>query len=131
MAGNTSPFAPLNIKRLRIWLLGFFIALMIPTMLLIRQAYGELQWEAFYQQRIQAEELSSRIDKRLGELINREEQRGYADYAFLNVAGSEQINFLQRSPLSKFPVESDIPGLLGYFQVDGDGQFTTPLLPAD
>jgi signal transduction histidine kinase len=131
MAANTSPFAPLNIRRLRIWLLLFFIALMIPTTLLIHQAYGELQWEAFYQQRIQAEELSKRIDKRLGELINREEQRGYADYAFLNVAGSEQVNFLQRSPLARFPVESDIPGLLGYFQVDGDGQFTTPLLPAD
>ena len=131
MTGNTSPFAPLNIKRLRIWLMVFFIALMIPTTLLIHQAYGELQWEAFYQQRIQAEELSSRIDTRLGDIINREEQRGYADYAFLNVAGSEQINFLQRSPLAKFPVESDIPGLLGYFQVDGDGQFTTPLLPAD
>jgi signal transduction histidine kinase len=131
MAVKFSALTSLNITRLRIWLLVFFIALMIPVALLVTRAYEELQWEAFYQQRIQAEELTSRIDQRLAELISNEEKRSYTDYAFLNITGSKQINFLQRSPLASFPVESDIPGLLGYFQVDADGQFTTPLLPDD
>ena len=126
-----SPFSHMSKNRLRLWLLLFFIALTIPTGLLIRQAYQELQWEAFHQHRIQAEELSARIDTQLIELINREEKRGFSDYAFLNVAGTAETNFLQRSPLSAFPVTSDIPGLMGYFQVDADGKFTTPLLPDD
>lgn len=131
MAEKRSALTTLNLKSLRIGLLLFFIALMVPTVLLVNRAYEELQWESFYQQRVQAEELTNRIDQRLIELINHEEQRGYADYAFLNVTGSKQANFLQRSPLARFPVESDIPGLLGYFQVASDGQFTTPLLPQD
>ena len=131
MAVRSSALSSLNLRRLRIWLLVFFIALMIPVALLVTRAYEELQWEAFYQQRVQAEELTSRIDQHLVELISHEEQRSYTDYAFLNITGSKQVNFLQRSPLASFPVKSDIPGLLGYFQVDADGQFTTPLLPDD
>ena len=36
---------------------------------------------------------------------------------------------MQRSPLSAFPVESAVPGVIGYFQVDAAGTLTTPLLP--
>jgi len=117
-------------KRLRWWLLGFFIVLCIPTLLLIDQAYSELKWEAFHQHRVQAEELTQRIDGQLLQLINREESRPFSDYNFLNIAGATQANFLQRSPLSAYPVDPAIPGLIGYFQVDAGGAFTTPLLPA-
>jgi hypothetical protein len=74
-----SPFSHMSKNRLRLWLLLFFIALTIPTGLLIRQAYQELQWEAFHQHRIQAEELAARIDTQLIELINREEKRSFSD----------------------------------------------------
>jgi len=126
-----SPFNHMTKNRLRLWLLLFFIALTIPTGLLIHQAYQELQWEAFHQHRIQAEELATRIDSQLIELMNKEEKRSFSDYAFLNITGTTKANFLQRSPLATFPVTSDIPGLMGYFQVDTDGKFTTPLLPDD
>ncbi len=36
---------------------------------------------------------------------------------------------MQISPLARYPVNTHIPGLLGYFQVDANGEFTTPLLP--
>ncbi|MCW8963803.1 MAG: HAMP domain-containing histidine kinase [Gammaproteobacteria bacterium] len=121
----------MTINKLRGWIVVFFIALVIPTGLLIYQAYQELQWEAFHQQRVQAEELADRIDRQLLELIYKEENRAFSDYAFLNVTGTATSNFLQRSPLSSFPVSPDIPGLLGYFQVDANGKFTTPLLPDD
>ena len=126
-----SPFKHISKSRLRGWLLLFFIALLIPTGLLIRQAYEELQWEAFHQHRIQAEELTARIDTQLLELISKEEKRAFSDYSFLNVTGTIEANFLQRSPLASFPPAPDIPGLMGYFQVDTDGKFTTPLLPDD
>lgn len=122
-------FAALNKKRLRLGLLLFFIALAVPTALLIGQAYSQLKWEAFHQHRVMAEELALRFDRRLQHLFNTEESRSFTDYNFLNVAGGSEASFIQRSPLSAFPVKSEIPGLLGYFQIDAEGGFTTPLLP--
>ncbi|MEN8106662.1 MAG: HAMP domain-containing sensor histidine kinase [Pseudomonadota bacterium] len=115
--------------RLRWWLSVFFLALAIPTGILVYQAYSQLKWEAFHQHRILAEELAVRIDARIVQLINTEEARSFADYAFLNVAGDPAANFLQRSPLSAYPHASPIPGLIGYFQIDIHGEFTTPLVP--
>ncbi len=117
--------------RLR-WLLGlFFIALAIPSAVLTWQAYSRLQWESFYQYQLLAEGLLGRIDRRVREMIATEEARAFTDYRFLVVEGASVANSLQRSPLSGFPVNSVIPGLLGYFQVDADGRFSTPLLPDD
>ncbi len=118
-----------NEKRLRLWLVVFFLAVAIPTGILIRQAYSQLKWEAFHRHRVMAEELTTRIDRRLGELIDAEEARAFTDYAFLVVAGDPAASFVQRSPLSAYPLAAAIPGLIGYFQIDAQGQFTTPLLP--
>jgi hypothetical protein len=129
MAARRS-LAGLDLRRLRLALAFFFLALAIPAGLLVHQAYGQLKWEAFHQYRTLAEELATRIDGRIGRLITKEESRSYADYGFLVVAGDPAANFLQPSPLSAFPVTSDIPGLVGYFQVDAKGDFSTPLVPA-
>ena len=118
-----------NIKRLRFILILFFFALAIPTAILIKQAYSQLKWEAFHHYRSQAEELSTRIDLRYKELIEIESARAFTDYSFLNVAKNNKEQFLQRSPLSAYPVNSKFPGIVGYFQIDNHGQFTTPLLP--
>jgi signal transduction histidine kinase len=115
--------------RLRWWLAVFFLALAIPTGILVYQLYSQLKWEAFHQYRVLAEELAARIDDRIVELVNTEEARSFADYAFLNVAGDPAASFLQRSPLSAYPPVSPVPGMVGYFQVDARGEFTTPLVP--
>ncbi len=107
----------------------FFLALAIPTVILIIQASGQMKWEAFHQQRLLAEELVSRIDRRYSELIDAENARPFTDYAFLNVSAAAQSNVLQRSPLSMYPLKSSIPGAIGYFQIDNEGRFSTPLLP--
>ena len=119
----------LDKKKLRHWLLLFFFALAIPTAILIQQSYSRLKWETFHQHQLMADELSSRIDSELLRLIDIEEQRSFTDYSFLNVAGDPKANLLQRSPLSNYPVESEIPGLVGYFQIDNQGKLKTPLLP--
>ena len=119
----------LDRKRLRLWLAIFFLALAIPTAILVYQAYSQLKWEAFHQYRVVAGELAERIDTRIVQLVNAEESRSFADYAFLTVAGDPAASFLQRSPLSAYPPQSSIPGLVGYFQVGTHGEFTTPLVP--
>ncbi len=119
----------MNTRRLKALLLALFVALTIPTGVLVFQAYGQLKWEAFHQHQQLAREFALRIDRQFNELMRREENRSFTDYAFLNVTGSDGSNFLQRSPLSGFPLESEIPGILGYFQVDAKGQLATPTVP--
>ena len=111
-------------------LLGlFFLALAVPTGVLLFQAYSQLKWEAFHQYRGMAEELTNRIDQSLIDRISRAEARSFADYTFLVVSGDSNSNFVQRSPLSEFPLTQDLPGVIGYFQVGTEGEFSTPLLP--
>ena len=119
----------LNKKTLQRGLMVFFVALAIPTVVLIQQSYSRLKWEAFHQHQVMADELATRIDKQLLQLINIEEQRPFTDYAFLNVVGEQEVRFFQRSPLSQYPVESTMPGVIGYFQVDSVGQLMTPVMP--
>ena len=118
-----------NPQRLKSLLVVFFLALAIPTGVLIWQAYNQLKWEAFYQHRNMAEELTNRIDVSLNDKLNTVEARSFTDYAFLVVSGDPAANFLQRSPLSTYPVTQDMPGVVGYFQVGAKGEFSTPLLP--
>ena len=115
--------------RLKAMLAVFFLALALPTAALIGQAYSQLKWEAFHQYRGLATDLTGRIDAQLIDMIRIADSRSFADYSFLNVTGDTRYNFVQRSPLAAFPVAADVPGVLGYFQVDASGAFSTPLLP--
>lgn len=119
-----------SVSRLRLLLATLFLALAIPTTALIWQAWNQLKWESFYQYRVMAEELGTRIDAELAEQIAAAESRSFGDFTFLVVTGDPSANLLQRSPLAEYPVLQDLSGVIGYFQVDADGAFTTPLLPA-
>jgi len=115
--------------RLKTLLGVFFLALALPTGALIWQAYSQLKWEAFHQYRGLADDLTNRIDAQLIDLIRTADSRAFADYSFLNVTGDTRYNFVQRSPLAAYPVAAGLPGVMGYFQVDTSGAFSTPLLP--
>jgi two-component system, OmpR family, phosphate regulon sensor histidine kinase PhoR len=117
--------------RLR-WILGLlFVALAVPSVVLVAQALRQLEWETFHQHRQLAVELADRIDSNLQRMIAVEEARGIADYGYFIVSGAPgQPALLQRSPLAGFPVDAALPGALGWFQVDATGRFSTPLLPS-
>jgi signal transduction histidine kinase len=117
--------------RLKRLLALFFLALAVPTGALIWQAYSQLKWEAFHQYRGLAEDLTSRVDAQLINMISTADARSFADYTFLNVTGETKAKFVQRSPLSAYPVTEELPGVMGYFQVDSNGSFSTPLLPPE
>ncbi len=122
-------FRRIDERGLKAVLVVFFLALALPAGVLIAQAYSQLKWEAFRSTQVAAEELAARIDATLRAAIATEDARSFGAYSFLVVEGDAAANFVQRSPLSAFPVESAVPGVLGYFQVDAAGRFTTPLLP--
>lgn len=111
-------------------IVAFAVALGVPALVLVVYSYQQLKWEAFHQQRTLAAELVTRIDNQLQQWIAEEEQRSVADYRFLVVSGDVAANFFQPSALSSFPPSGSLPGTLGYFQVDADGTFSSPLLPS-
>ena len=121
---------PQRIRLVRV-LAAFFVLLALPTGAVIWQAFDQLKFESYFQYRNQAETLSSRIDTRLLRISREADARGFSDYAFLNVTDPANTNLLQRSPLAAYPVSDSTPGAVGYFQVDAEGRFSTPLLPAE
>jgi len=121
--------ASIDKRRLRIVLGVFFVALVVPSAVLIERVYAQLKAETFYRERNLADELTQRITARVRAATDEEERRALVDYRFVVVQGDARANFLQRSTLAAFPVSGPLPGLVGYFQIDANGVFSTPLLP--
>ncbi len=118
-------------KKLRLYFVFFFILLALPIAILLWHTYGNLEQESFFFYRKTAEGLMAAVHQRLEENLADEEQRPYTHYRYVHVAERPvpQQEGLNLSPLADFPMESDIPGILGYYQIDPDGSFHTPLLP--
>lgn len=110
--------------RLRAWLVVFCLALSVPGGLLVYTAYDQLKWESFRRQQLLAQDLAASVDRTLSELARVESERPAEDYGFLLGSGAGP-----RSPLSRLPPSVRIPGLMGWFQVGGDGRFSTPWVP--
>ncbi|MGR8920942.1 MAG: sensor histidine kinase, partial [Gammaproteobacteria bacterium] len=106
-------------RRLALLLVAFFLALALPALILVKQAFDQLQWEVFHRYRVQAEDLVGRLDGELSAVLAAEDARPFDAYRF---AGG-------RSPLAALRPDSGLPGVVGYFQVDAAGRFSTPLLP--
>lgn len=115
-------------RRLRRALGLFFLALALPAALLAWRAYGQVQWQVFHQYRTLAEEFAARIDAALARGVAREDARGFDDYGFLVVDAAARGG-LALSPLARLSDEARLPGLVGYFQVDSAGRYTSPHVP--
>ena len=117
--------------KLRIYFVTFFLLLAIPLGLLLRRTYSGLEQESFFFYRKAAESVLFNVGEALLRSLQTEEARPYTQYRYVHVADHpvpEQAG-LNLSPLAAFPVQSEIPAILGYFQIDPDGSFHTPLLP--
>ena len=117
-------------KRLRLLILVFCIALSIPLAYLVVRTYRSLGQEEGAELRFFAEALFDEMENELAALIVKEEGRAVDEYGQNNipsgqVSGSEAIN---RSPLSRPPRKAYI---LGYFQNNPDGSFHTPLIEGE
>jgi signal transduction histidine kinase len=121
-----SRVSPDQRSRLRLLLGVVFVALLVPAVTLAWLGSRQIRFEAFYLEQSRASELTRRIDRRAVEIFSAEEDRSFVDFGYLIVG---EGNYVQRSPLSAYPVSSDLPGLVSYFQVDAEGVFSTPLLP--
>jgi signal transduction histidine kinase len=103
--------------------------LAIPSAIISYTAYEKLHLENIYQYQQAARSITLDLNSTLTQAIAKEEERLDAEYSFLVVEGEPNAKFLQRSVLSRYPVESNFPGIVGYFQVDSNKRFSSPLLP--
>ena len=121
----------LGMKRLRLYFVTFFVLLAVPCAILLMRTYSNLEQESFFFYRKTAQGVMASLGQSLRRNIESEESRPYTQYRYFHVADQPvpQQEGLNLSPLAAFPVQSEIPGILGYFQIDPDGSFHTPLLP--
>ncbi len=116
-------------KRLKLLMIIFFIALSIPLAYFILRAYQSLEQEEIAELQYFATTLFDEMEAELGALILREEKRAVDEYNYYlspnSVTDESEFN---RSPLSRFSKETYI---LGYFQNNPDGSFQTPLIETE
>ncbi len=118
-------------RRLRRLVLGSLLCLAIPLALLLSRIYTHLEREVLYQYRAAAEEVVYRINQRLADILQAEENRAFDEYSFLKVTTNPllQGTAVTTSPLSELPPRSTVPGVIGYFQINPDGSVQSPVLP--
>jgi hypothetical protein len=98
---------------------------------LFDRLYAQLRQETLYLYRLGAEQVVHLIDEEIVTLITREENRPFAHYGFFSVEEQKllQTKGLALSPLSQFPVPTEFPGMIGYFQINPEGELSSPVLP--
>jgi len=115
-------------KRLKILLFIFCLALSIPLAYFVLLTYRSLEQEEIAQLRFFGETLFDEIEQTLAELVLTEENRQVGEYYYLPSGWLGEKSELAPSPLSQLPEKGYI---LGYFQNNPDGSFQTPLSAAD
>jgi len=109
-------------KRIKLYLLFFCLALCLPLSFLIWRTYAGVAQEELGQMRFFAETRLDEMQRELAELVRREEGRSVEEYGHrLSPAGQDA----RPSPLAAAPRETFI---LGYLQNNPDGSLQTPVV---
>jgi signal transduction histidine kinase len=118
------------VKRLKILILIFCLALSIPLGYFVLRTYWSLQQEEIAELRYFAVTLFDQLEEEPASVVLQEEGRPIDQYKF-NYMPPDQIpgsKGVSRSPLSRLPKQSYI---LGYLQNNPDGSFQTPLVESN
>jgi signal transduction histidine kinase len=107
-------------RRIRVALLLLSLAVLLPVVLLTWRALQGLAYERAARHQVVAERAFEEMERALSEFLAREEARPSSHYrAVLAETG-------ERSPLA---APSDLPFVLGAFEIDADGAIHTPMAP--
>ncbi|MCB0366621.1 MAG: HAMP domain-containing histidine kinase [Bdellovibrionaceae bacterium] len=116
-------------KSLIRFLLLFLVCLSLPMIFLGYLLNSYFERQAYQDVRTEAEAINEFTLDRLSELVRSEDLRPFTEYSFSYVQEIGLSYFLSVSPLAKIEPETGIPGVIGYFQIDDDGRFTSPVWP--
>jgi signal transduction histidine kinase len=116
-------------KRIRSIFLVVAVAVIIPVAWLVYRALTGLEHEVTREHETIAKRTFDEMERELSNVVNREEARPFEEYRYVYAASPEKLvkgDALEKSPLTPLPTD---PRLLGYFQLQPDGQFRTPHQP--
>ena len=116
------------ISRLRRWCAVLYIGLLLPSAFLVWQGWNNLRYQSFHNAHTLAEALVQQMGERLQSALAAEEARSATDYDFFVVSGEQ---YIRRSPLADLAPEVDLPGLVGFVEVDQSGSVSTPFVPPE
>lgn len=101
-------------------------------------ALGTLLWQTYRQigleerelWRGQAEKVYNQMQAAISEFLTAEDRRAFSEYRFYSDLDDRMLPKQPTpfSPIANIP-SGDLRGLVGYFQIDPDGSFSTPYLP--
>ena len=119
--------AKLNMKKLKLLILIFSLALCMPLGFFVFKTYRGLEQEEAATLRYFAETLFDEMEQALTVLVQTEEGRAIDEFNYhvFPSGGRRGAGEPQLSPLSQKPLENYI---LGYFQNNPDGSLQTPLV---
>ena len=115
-------------KRLKLLIAIFSVALSIPLAYFVVRTYHGLEQEEVATLRFFADTLFDKMEGALAELVKKEEGRAIDEFNYEVIPSGPpgaEAGKPQPSPLSRLPRENYI---LGYFQNNPDGSFQTPLM---
>ena len=120
-----------RIKRLRLFTLTFFLLLFLPVCVISTVTYTQFDKEQRSQYQQQSDKMSAAINKRLFKrrtLPNAIKYNEFNYYQHLYNPISKQLS-QALSPLSNSDFYQRTDGLIGYFQIDHQGKFSSPIWP--
>jgi len=120
-----------RINRLRCFTLMFFLLLFVPVSVISSLSFEQFKEEQFSQYQRKSDKISASINKRFFKyrtLTNAITPSEFSFYHHLYNPISEQLT-KALSPLSNAQYYKRTEGLIGYFQVDKDGNFNSPVWP--
>ena len=131
-------------KRLVLFYTTIFVVIALPVAWLLYDSYLRMQDDAKAEWAMHATQVLKMANNRIKDDLSIENKRSFMEYRFIKVAktisAGEQptysdlaLNFPVtscNSDSTKIDYCSQYAGLIGHFQIDPDGVFSTPYLPA-
>ena len=130
-------------KRLAILFVGIFLVIALPVAGLLFNSYCHMQDDARAEWALHANQVLKMANNKIKDDLSIENKRSFMEYRFVKVAKTISGEQPTYSDLAlNFPVTScaedrsrndycsEYSGIVGHFQIDADGVFSTPYLPA-
>ena len=114
-------------RRLQLVVFGAGLLTVVGVLMLVVAALRGAATEDRLRHEVIAQRLFDELERELTAVVEREESRSFLEYRYFFVPEGQVVNpGLVRSPIAEVPDDGVI---VGYFQIDPDGQLYTPSQP--
>ncbi|MBF0491606.1 MAG: HAMP domain-containing histidine kinase [Deltaproteobacteria bacterium] len=103
-------------KKLRLQFFAFFLLLQLGLLFLLLNSYRQMGIEEKSLWESESTKVYNQMQAQMSDLLNLEDARSFKEYRFFGASALSNLGYPK--------------GWVGYFQVDPDGSFSTPYLPA-